>query len=135
MCSVFCILEDITVPVFNGIATFEDLKVYQGTRLVTNFTYSSRNLNQRFILPNSGIDTDLISVLVRNNEQSTSSTKYNRQDSLFEINQDSKVSFYKKLKMKDMNLFSVMEFLARNLKRETLLRLDILLQMVIVQMV
>ena len=94
---VFCILEDITVPVFNGIATFEDLKVYQGTRLVTNFTYSSRNLNQRFILPNSGIDTDLISVLVRNNEQSTSSTKYNRQDSLFEINQDSKVFFLQEI--------------------------------------
>ena len=94
---VFCILEDITVPVFNNIATFNDLKVYQGTRLVNNFTYSSRNLNQRFILPNSGIDTNLISVLVRNNEQSTSSTKYNRQDSLFEINQDSKVFFLQEI--------------------------------------
>jgi hypothetical protein len=94
---VFCILEDITVPIFNGIATFNNLKVYQGTRLVNNFTFSSRNLNQRFILPNSGIDTDLISVLVRNNEQSTSSTKYNRQDSLFEINQDSKVFFLQEI--------------------------------------
>jgi hypothetical protein len=94
---VFCILEDITVPIFNNIATFNNLKVYQGTRLVNNFTFSSRNLNQRFILPNSGIDTDLISVLVRNNEQSTSSTKYNRQDSLFEINQDSKVFFLQEI--------------------------------------
>jgi hypothetical protein len=94
---VFCILEDITVPIINNIATFNNLKVYQGTRLVNNFTFSSRNLNQRFILPNSGIDTDLISVLVRNNEQSTSSTKYNRQDSLFEINQDSKVFFLQEI--------------------------------------
>ena len=94
---VFCILEDITVPIINNIATFNNLKVYQGTRLVNNFTFSSRNLNQRFILPNSGIDTDLISVLVRNNEQSTISTKYNRQDSLFEINQDSKVFFLQEI--------------------------------------
>ena len=94
---VFCILEDITVPIINNIATFNNLKVYQGTRLVNNFTFSSRNLNQKFILPNSGIDTDLISVLVRNNEQSTSSTKYNRQDSLFEINQDSKVFFLQEI--------------------------------------
>jgi hypothetical protein len=94
---VFCILEDITVPIFNNIATFDNLKIYQGNRLVNNFTFSSRNLNQRFILPNSGIDTDLISVLVRNNEQSTSSTKYNRQDSLFEINQDSKVFFLQEI--------------------------------------
>ena len=94
---VFCILEDITVPIFNNIASFNNIKVYQGTRLTNNFTFSSRNLNQRFILPNSGIDTDLISVSVRNSEQSTSSTKYNRQDSLFEINQDSKVFFLQEI--------------------------------------
>ena len=94
---VFCILEDITVPVFNGIATFDDLKVYQGTRLVNNFTVSTRNLNQKFILPNSGIDTDLISVSVKNNEQSTSLVKYSRQDNIFEINQDSKVFFLQEI--------------------------------------
>ena len=94
---VFCILEDITVPVFNGIATFEDIKVYQGTRLTSNFTFSSNNLNQRFILPNSGIDTDLISVSVRNNEQSTNSVKYSLQDSLFEVKKDSKVFFLQEI--------------------------------------
>jgi hypothetical protein len=94
---VFCILEDITVPVFNGIATFEDLEVYQGTRLTSNFTFSSNNLNQRFILPNSGIDTNLISVIVRNNEQSTNSVKYSLQDSLFEVKKDSKVFFLQEI--------------------------------------
>jgi hypothetical protein len=94
---VFCILEDITVPVFNGVATFDNLKVYQGTLLTSRFTISTRNLNQKFILPNSGIDTDLISVTVRNNEQSTNSTKYTRQDNIFEINQDSKIFFLQEI--------------------------------------
>ena len=94
---VFCILEDITVPIFNGIATFEDLEVYQGTRLTSNFTFSSNNLNQRFILPNSCIDTKLISVSVRNNEQSTNSVKYSLQDSLFEVKKDSKVFFLQEI--------------------------------------
>ena len=87
---VFCILEDITVPVFNGIATFDDLKIYQGTRLTSSFTVSTRNLNQKFILPNSGIDTDLISVTV-------DSVKYTRQDDIFEINQDSKIFFLQEI--------------------------------------
>jgi hypothetical protein len=91
---VFCILEDITVPVFNGIATFEDLEVYQGTLLTSNFTFSSNNLNQRFILPNSGIDTDLISVIVRDSERSV---KYSFQDSLFDINNESKVFFLQEI--------------------------------------
>ena len=94
---VFCILEDITVPVFNGIATFEDLEVYQGTLLTSNFTFNSNNPNQRFILPNSGIDTDLISVTVRDNEESTSSVKYSFQDSLFDINNESRVFFLQEI--------------------------------------
>jgi hypothetical protein len=94
---VFSILEDITVPVFNDIAIFQNIKIYEGVRLVNNFTFSSNNPNQRFILPNSGIDTDLISVIVRNNEQSTISVKYNLQDSLFDINNESKVFFLQEI--------------------------------------
>jgi hypothetical protein len=94
---VFSILEDITVPVFNDIAIFQNIKIYEGVRLVNNFTFSSNNPNQRFILPNSGIDTDLISVIVRNNEQSTISVKYNFQDSLFDINNESKVFFLQEI--------------------------------------
>jgi hypothetical protein len=94
---IFSILEDITVPVFNNIATFEDLKIYEGSLLTNNFTFSSNNLNQKFILPNSGIDTDLISVVVRNNEQSTISVKYSLQDSLFDIDGESKVFFLQEI--------------------------------------
>ena len=94
---VFCILEDITVPVFNGIATFEDLEVYQGTRLTSSFTFSSDNLNQRFILPNSGIDTELISVLVRTRKENPTSEKYSLQDSLFDINNNSRVFFLQEI--------------------------------------
>jgi hypothetical protein len=94
---IFSILEDITVPVVNNIAIFEDLKIYEGSLLTNNFTFSSNNLNQRFILPNSGIDTDLISVVVRNNEQSTISVKYSLQDSLFDIDGESKIFFLQEI--------------------------------------
>ena len=94
---IFSILEDITVPVVNNIAIFEDLKIYEGSLLTNSFTFSSNNLNQRFILPNSGIDTDLISVVVRNNEQSTISVKYSFQDSLFDIDGESKVFFLQEI--------------------------------------
>ena len=76
----FCILNDITVPVFNNIASFDDISIYEGTLLSSNFTYSTRIPNQKFILPNSGVDTSLISVTVKNNENSSASTKYSNQD-------------------------------------------------------
>ena len=96
---VFSILEDITVPVFNNIASFNNVEIYEGTPLNFNFTYTSRNLNQRFILPNSGIDTDLMYVLVRDRQASSPSTavKYNQQDSLFEIDGESEVYFLQEI--------------------------------------
>ena len=90
---VFCILEDITVPVVNNIATFSNISVYEGTLLTSNFTQNYRNPNQKFILDNIGIDTDLITVTVRPNESSTRSVKYSRQDSLFDVKSDSKVYY------------------------------------------
>jgi hypothetical protein len=94
---VFSILEDVTVPVFDGIAFFDDLEIHEGVLLESNFTYSSTNLNQRFILPNSGIDTDLIRVSVKNNQSSTAAAKYSLQDSLFDINSSSRVYYLQEI--------------------------------------
>ena len=95
---VFSILEDITVPVVDNVASFNDIQIYEGILLNTNFTYTSRNPNQRFILPNSGIDTDLISVLVKSNSSPTTvSVKYNLQDSLFGIDKESEVYFLQEI--------------------------------------
>ena len=94
---IFSILEDITVPVFDNIASFNDIEIYEGVVLTTPFTFSSRNPNQKFILPNSGIDTDLIRVSVKPTEQSTISVKYNKQDSLFDIDSESEIYFIQEI--------------------------------------
>ena len=65
---VFSILEDITVPVNDGIAEFNNISIYEGNLLTANFTYSARNPNRKFILDNIGIDTELLTVTVRPNE-------------------------------------------------------------------
>ena len=102
---VFCILEDITVPVYDGISTFDEIPIHQGTLLTNTFTYSRRNPDQRFILPNIGIDTNLITVTVKANESATASTKYSAQDSLFDINGDSKVYFLQEIEDERYELF------------------------------
>ena len=102
---VFSILDDITVPVLDGIATFDEIAIYEGTLLTSTFTYSSNNVNQRFILPNTGIDTTLIGVTVKTNESSTAETKYSYQDSLFDIKSDSKVYYLQEVEDERYELF------------------------------
>ena len=91
---IFSILDDITVPVVDNVASFNDIKIYEGVLLSTNFTYNSNNPNQRFILPNSGIDTDLISVMVK---ETSEFVKYRLQDSVFDVNKDSRVFYIQEI--------------------------------------
>jgi hypothetical protein len=95
----FTIPEDITVPVVDGVATFDSIDIYQGTFLTTNFTVSQENLNspQRFILENANIDTSSISVRIRDTQSSTSSRKFILANSLFEVTSTSKVFFIQEI--------------------------------------
>ena len=46
----FSIPDDITVPVVNNVARFEDIEIYEGSRVSQNFTVDAFLPNQRFIL-------------------------------------------------------------------------------------
>ncbi len=102
---VFSILSDITVPVVDGIASFNEITINEGTLLSSNFTFTARDVNQKFILPNTGIDTSLINVTVKGNENSTQAVKYTSQDSLLDINGTSKVFYLQEIEDERYELF------------------------------
>jgi hypothetical protein len=93
----FTIPEDITKPVVNGIALFENINVYEGTFLVKSFTVDSNNPNQKFILDNSDIDTQSISVTVRNTQSSTVKRKFTLSSSLLDVVSTSHVFFIQEI--------------------------------------
>ena len=94
----FSIPNDITVPVNDdGVATFNNVDVYEGSYLVQTFTVSSRNQSQKFILPNGGIDTSLIKVTVKESESSTVTRTFNQYDSLFEVGPDSPIYYLQEI--------------------------------------
>ena len=107
---VFCILEDITVPVFtdsNGtaVATFDEVKISEGTLVTNAFTSSSVNPDQKFILPNSGIDTSLMNVTVRSNASESTGAQYSSQNSIFDIDSSSKVYFLQEIEDERYEIF------------------------------
>ena len=87
----FSIPEDITVNVTNNTAFFTDIEIYEGTYLENSFTVNTSQENQRFILPNSNVDTSTLSVRVKDANYSLSSVKYNFVDKIIDITSDSKV--------------------------------------------
>ena len=95
----FAIPEDITVPVIEGTASFDDVEVYEGTFLIDNFTVESENPAPpiRYILGNPNIDTSTLSVTVRDTETSTNSRKYILSNSLFAVTGTSSVYFIQEI--------------------------------------
>jgi len=85
----FIIPEDVTVPVIDNTARFDNIEIFEGTLLKQSFTVNYRNLKQRFILPNTGIDIDTLRVKVRSSESSSVATTYYKKDNLFDNNLNS----------------------------------------------
>ena len=91
----FSIPSDITVPVIDGVATFGDVEIFEGSFLTANFTVTSENPAPpvRYILDNPHIDTSTLEVAVRDTEASTTSKKYVFSDTLIEVTDTSRVYF------------------------------------------
>ena len=94
----FSIPSDITVPVDStGTAYFNDIDVYEGTFVQQTFTVNSRTPDQKYILENGGIDTSLISVIVKESSTSTVQRKYRQSDSLFDVTSASPIYFLQEI--------------------------------------
>ena len=87
----FCIPEDITVNVVDDLAFFNDIEIYEGTFLENNFTVDTSQQNQRFIIPNSNVDTSTLIVKVKDFNFALSSVRYDFVDSIIDIEPESKI--------------------------------------------
>ena len=86
----FSIPDNISSNVVNGIASFNNIDIYQGTFLTKQFVVDG-SLDQRFILNNSFIDTSTISVYVKGINDSGLGFEYSSVDNILEVNSTSKI--------------------------------------------
>ena len=86
----FSIPDNISTTVVNGIASFNQINVYQGTFLTKQFVVDG-SLDQRFILNNSYIDTSTISVYVKGVNDSGLGVEYSLVDNIINVNSSSQI--------------------------------------------
>lgn len=95
----FVVTEDITVPVVNGIASFNNVNIYEGTFLSSNFTVNSLipNPPQRYIIENTNVDISLLNVIVFKSVASNVSSKYTLSEDIFDVDSNSKNFFIQEI--------------------------------------
>ena len=86
----FSIPDNISSNVVSGVASFNNIEIYQGTFLTKQFVVDG-SLDQRFILNNSFIDTSTISVYVKGINDSGLGVEYSLVDNILEVNSSSRI--------------------------------------------
>ena len=87
---MFSIPSSITTTVNNGIASFNNIEVYQGTYLSKQFLVDG-SLDQRFVLDNSFIDSSTIVVRVQGPNETTLGREYSRSNNILNIDSTSEI--------------------------------------------
>ena len=89
---IFNVVDTQSAPVStNGVCRFSNVQVYEGTYLQAEFTVDTSNYNQKFVLQNQNIDTDLIRVEVQQNPNQEERTFFQQANNLVTTTAESPV--------------------------------------------
>ena len=85
---IYSIPSDVTIPVNSSfIALFDNLDIYEGTYLTKTYTVDYSQPNQRFLIPNTGVDTTTIRVKVTSN----STENYSLYENILKVDKSSRL--------------------------------------------
>ena len=115
---IFSIPEDITVPVTNGVAIFNNIEIYEGSLITQNFTVDTAKFNQRYVLSNSSIDTSTIRVKVKPSEGSSSTVTYKQIDNIVGVTSTSSSYLLQEIEDERYELIFGDDVIAKKLSNE-----------------
>jgi len=98
-------IEDQSIPVENGVAYFDNIKVYEGTLITSNYTYDSSATKQRFVIENAKVDVSSIRVKVFDSIQTTYYNIYEYADNILNVRPDSYVFFLDEIEDERYEIF------------------------------
>ena len=85
--------SDNTITPTDGVYTFSNVNIYEGTRVTFEYTVDSTNEEQRFIIPNNNVDITTLGVLIQNSVSDATSFTYAKASSQIGVTATSKVYF------------------------------------------
>ena len=84
---------DVTISPVDGVYTFSNLEIKEGTLLNFKYTANSSDTDQRFIIPNENVDTSTLTVKVQNSSSDSTTATYTLANGITSIDGTSNVYF------------------------------------------
>lgn len=89
----FVVNEAVSITPTNGVYTFSNVEICEGTLVTERYTVNTSDPDQRFILNNSNGDTTTLKVTVQNSSSDSTSFTYSLNTSITNISPTSRVYF------------------------------------------
>jgi hypothetical protein len=101
----YVVVDDITTSVVNGVATFTNLPIYEGTIVKNYYTINTSLKSQRFIIQNVGLDVSSIRVKVFDSISSTTFKTFEYSNNILDVNSNSNVFFVEEIEDENYEIF------------------------------
>ena len=88
---------DISISPIDGVYTFFDLAINEGTYLNFKYTANTTDTDQRFIIPNDNVDTNTLTVKVQESSSDSTTNTYKLATGITAIDSTSKVFFLQEI--------------------------------------
>ena len=101
----YILKDNLKVSVANNIATFTDVPIYEGSQIVTNIAVDTNSKSQRFIIDNSGVDINTLSVRVYQAANSSIFKDYKQANNILDIGATDSVYFINEIEDEKYEIF------------------------------
>ena len=101
----YILKDNLKVSVANNIATFTDVPIYEGSQIVTNIAVDTNSKSQRFIIDNSGVDINTLSVRVFQAANSSIFKDYKQANNILDIGATDSVYFINEIEDEKYEIF------------------------------
>ena len=92
----YVVIDDVTAPVNNGVASFANIEIFEGSLVTEYFTFDESTVN-KFILSNPQIDTSSIRINVFETVNTTSKNPFTAAENILDVNGTSAVFFVEEI--------------------------------------
>ena len=100
----YVLKDDMKVSVVNSVATFTDIPIYEGSQITTSTLVDSTN-SQRFIIDNSGVDINTLSVKILQSPNSSIFTEYKQANNILDVGANDNVYFISEIDDEKYEIF------------------------------
>ena len=89
--------EDVSITPIDGVFKFSNLSIFEGSYLNYKYTVSTSDIDQRFVIPNDGVDTSTLRIKVQESSSDSTTQTYKLATGITGLDSTSKVYFLQEI--------------------------------------